>query len=355
MLREYIFPIRSTTSSLVVALRFSTGWGAAAGAAFALNLARRVGRLTILRSGRNLSGGIMGLLEAHAGLAGKVAVVVGGAGGFVGRGVTLGLARAGVHIAACDNDEAAVRAIAPEVEALGPRILAVPADVTDEQSLDAFYDRAGAQFDRLDILVNVAGGVKRCLFSESTREDNARDIRLNYGYIIDSMRRAIPLIRRGGRGGSIINFTTIEAHRGAATYAVYAGAKAATTNFSRAMAVELGADDIRVNLIAPDTSPGRASNSALYAEDFERLARLGSDALARAYQMYVPLKRAPSVEDIVNGVLFLASDLSRSITGTTLHIDGGTIAALGFLDWPYGDSFMPAPLGGTLGRLFGKS
>ena len=162
----------------------------------------------------------------------------------------------------------------------------------------------------------------------------------------------MPLIRRGGRGGSIINFTTIEAHRGAATYAVYAGAKAATTNFSRALAVELGGDGIRVNLIAPDTSPARASNSALYPEDFARLAALGEDALAETYKMYVPLKKAPSVEDVVNGVLFLASDLSRSITGTTLHIDGGTSAAWGFMDWPYGDSFMPAPLGGSLSRLF---
>jgi NAD(P)-dependent dehydrogenase (short-subunit alcohol dehydrogenase family) len=294
----------------------------------------------------------MGLLEAHAGLAGKVAVVVGGAGGFMGRGITLALAQAGVHIAACDNDDEAVRTIVQDVEALGSRILSVRADVTDADALDAFYDRVEAELDRVDIVVNVAGGVKRSLFVETTREDNARDIRLNYGYIIDSVRRAIPLIRRGGRGGSIINFTTIEAHRGAATYAVYAGAKAATTNFSRALAVELGGDGIRVNLIAPDTSPARASNSALYPEDFERLAALGEDALAATYKMYVPLKKAPSVEDVVNGVLFLASDLSRSITGTTLHVDGGTIAALGFMDWPYGDSFMPAPLGGTLSRLF---
>jgi NAD(P)-dependent dehydrogenase (short-subunit alcohol dehydrogenase family) len=294
----------------------------------------------------------MGLLEAHAGLAGKVAVVVGGAGGFMGRGVTLALAKAGVHIAACDNDEEALRTIVPDVQAFGSRILSVSADVTDSDALEAFYDRVEAEFDRVDILVNVAGGVRRSPFVKTTREENARDIRLNYGYVIDSAKRAIPLIRRGGRGGSIINFTTIEAHRGAATYAVYAGAKAATTNFSRALAVELGADGIRVNLIAPDTSPARASNSALYPEDFARLAALGEDALSEAYKMYVPLKYAPSVDDVVNGVLFFASDLSRSITGTTLHIDGGTIAALGFIDWPYGDSFMPAPLGGTLGRLF---
>ena len=77
------------------------------------------------------------------------------------------------------------------------------------------------------------------------------------------------------------------------------------------------------------------------------------DVLAESMKMYVPQKKAPAVEDLVNGVLFLASDLSRAITGTTLHIDGGTIAALGFIDWPFGDSFMPAPLGGTLRHLFG--
>src|SRR5580692_10817947 len=208
----------------------------------------------------------MGLLEAHAGLAGKVAVVVGGAGGFMGRGITLALAKAGVRIAACDNDDEAVHTIVQEVEALGSRILSVRADVTDADTLDAFYDRVDKEFDRVDIVVNVAGGVKRSLFVESTREDNARDIRLNYGYIIDSVRRAVPLIRRGGRGGSIINFTTIEAHRGAATYAVYAGAKAVTTNFSRALAVELAAEGIRINMIAPDTTPSRGSTNSMSAE-----------------------------------------------------------------------------------------
>ena len=296
----------------------------------------------------------MGLLEAHAGLAGKVAVVVGGCGEIQGRAVTLALAKAGVAIAACDIDEAAVGAIVPQVEALGSRMLAVHADVADPPALDAFYDRVEAEFDRVDIVVNLVGGVKRSLFVDTTREDNARDIRLNYGYVIDSVRRAVPLIRKGGRGGSIINFTTIEAHRGAATYAVYAGAKAATTNFSRAMAVELGADRIRVNLLAPDTSPAKTSNAALAPADFERLARLGPDALNKSIEFYVPLKEPTPVEDLVNGVLFLASDLSRSITGQTLHIDGGTSAALGFLDWPYGDSFMPAPLGGSLAKLFGE-
>jgi NAD(P)-dependent dehydrogenase (short-subunit alcohol dehydrogenase family) len=296
----------------------------------------------------------MGMLEAHAGLAGKIAVVVGGAGEIIGRAVTLGLAKAGVSIAACDMHEDAVAAIVPEVEAFGVGILSVHTDVADPEALDRFYDRVDAEIGRVDIVVNVVGGVKRSLFMKTTREENARDVRLNYGYVIDSVRRAVPLIRNGGNGGSIINFTSIEAHRGAATYAVYAGAKAATTNFSRAMAVELGAEQIRVNLIAPDTSPARTSNAALYPEDFKRFAALGEEAMLQSMKIYVPQKKAPSVDDIVNGVLFLASDLARAITGTTLHIDGGTSASLGFLDWPE-DSFMPAPLGGTLARLFPKN
>lgn len=296
----------------------------------------------------------MGLLEAHAAFAGKTAIVVGGAAGFLGRGVTLGLVGEGVNVICCDNDREGLDAIVPEVEGMGRSISAHYADVADPASLDAFFDQVEKETGSADILINVAGGVQRSLFEKTSRESHARDIRLNYDYVVQSCQRALPLLRSGEKGGSIINFTTIEAHRGAATFAVYAGAKAATTNFSRALAVELGADMIRVNCVATDTSPARASNGALAPEDFKRLAELGEDALARSIEFYVPQKRPPSVEEVVDGVIFLASDLSRTITGQTLHIDGGTSASWGFLDWPGGDSFMPAPLGGALKMMFGS-
>jgi NAD(P)-dependent dehydrogenase (short-subunit alcohol dehydrogenase family) len=82
--------------------------------------------------------------------------------------------------------------------ALGVRILSVHADAGDPQALDAFYDEVEAGFGAIDIVVNVVAGVKRSLFMNTTREDNVRDNRLNYGYVIDSCRRAIPLIRKGG-------------------------------------------------------------------------------------------------------------------------------------------------------------
>jgi NAD(P)-dependent dehydrogenase (short-subunit alcohol dehydrogenase family) len=293
----------------------------------------------------------MGLLDAHKAMAGKVAVVVGGAAGYLGRGTTLGLVGEGVRVIVADNDREGLAAIVPEVEALGGTISAHFADVADEASLDAFWDAVAAETPRVDILVNVAGLVERNLFENTTRALHARDIRMNYDYIVQSCQRALPLLRASGEGASIVNYTTIEAHRGAATFAVYAGAKAATTNFTRALAVELGADQIRVNCLASDTTLARASNAALAKEDFDRFAELGADAMAQSIAFYVPQKRPPSVEDVVNGVLFLVSDLSRSLTGQTLHVDGGTSASWGFLDWPFGDSFMPAPLGGTLKKL----
>lgn len=293
----------------------------------------------------------MGLLEAHAALAGKVAIVVGGAFG-IGRAISLGLAKAGVSVACCDYDAEAVEAISFEARQQGCTLFAMVADVCEAADLDAFFDEIERRFDSADILVNVAGGVRNGPFLESTAEQNARDIRLNYGYVIDSIKRAVPMIGKSGRGGSIINFTTIEAHRGAAGFAVYAGAKAATTNFSKALAVELGDQRIRVNLIAPDTTPSRTNRNAMPDDYRERQGRLRTETKPKGMEMYIPLMENPNEDDLVNAVLFLASDLSRMVSGTTIHVDGGTIAASGFVRWPHGDPIMPVPGPQSLHRLF---
>ena len=302
----------------------------------------------------------MGLLDAHKAMATKTAVVVGGAAGHLGRGTTLGLAREGVKIICCDNDREGLESIVGEVAALGTGATIVPiyGDVMDPASFDAFWDQVEKLTDSIDILVNVPGGVARMLFENTSRQSHANNIRYNYGYHIDSCQRALPLLKKSGAngdkgGGAIVNFTSIEAHRGAATFAVYAGAKAALTNFSRALAVELGQHNIRVNCLASDTSPARTTNAALAAEDFVRLAECGPDTMDEAMKIYVPMKRAPSVEEVVDGVVFLTCDLSRTVTGATLFVDGGTYAAFGFLDWPGGDSWMPAPLGGSMKLMFG--
>jgi NAD(P)-dependent dehydrogenase (short-subunit alcohol dehydrogenase family) len=293
----------------------------------------------------------MSLIEQRANLNGKVAAIVGGASG-IGAAVTLTLAGAGVDVAFCDINSVGVARAQNAAETLGRRALAMTADATNAQQLANFYAATSSQFERLDILVNVVGGVRRRNFMDATAEECAADIHRNYGYVIESVRHAVPLIRKGGRGGSIINFTTIEAHRGAAGFAVYAGAKAATTNFTRALAVELGSDRIRVNTLAPDTTPSEGNVRALAPELLARMANIPAEAVKASMDMYIPMKAQPSAEDLANGVLFLASDLSTFVTGTTLHVDGGTMAAAGFLDWPFGDGYLPVPMDGTLGRLF---
>lgn len=292
----------------------------------------------------------MSRLVERAALKGRKAVIVGGASG-IGAAATLALAQEGVDVAFCDILQEALEPTRAQAETQGVKAIACQADAIDRAALGRFYDLVEAEFGSIDILVNLAGGTLRRAFAEGDADADERDIRRNYGYVLDSTRRAIPLITKSGKGGSIINFTTIEAHRGAASFAVYAGAKAATTNFTAALAVELGGQGIRVNCIAPDTTPS-AGNANAVPGITESFASLPAEVAGRGMAMYVPLKRVPMPEDLADAVVFLASDLSRFVSGITLHVDGGTKAASGFIDWPFGDGFVPTPLAGTLGAMF---
>lgn len=292
-----------------------------------------------------------GFLDERARLSGKVAALIGGGGG-IGAAVSLALAQAGVDLAICDIDEAQMAETAQAARALDRKVTTCHADATDEAALDGFYDRLEQDFGRLDIVVNVAGGTQRRAFLETSRADIAADIHRNYGYVVQSVQRAVPLIGRSGDGGSIVNFTTIEAHRGAAGFSVYAGAKAATANFTRAMAVELGKGKIRLNCIAPDTTPSRGNMNGLPPEFGEAFGRLPPSTMPKGMEMYIPRGEQPPADALADAVLFLASDLARFVSGMTMHVDGGTMAAAGFLDWPFGDGFVPVPLAGTLDRMY---
>jgi 3-oxoacyl-[acyl-carrier protein] reductase len=202
----------------------------------------------------------MGILDKRGNLAGRRAIVIGG-GVAIGRAVTLALAEAEIDVAFCDIDAEGVRTTSAEARAMGRKVLGEVANAIVPEQLAAFYASAGKFFDSVDIVVNVVGGTLMQPLMEKTPEACAEDIQRNYGYVVQSFRHAIPLIRKTGRGGSITSFTTIEAHRAAGGFAVYAGAKAATTNFSKAMAWELGPEGIRVNTIAPDTTDSRATRT----------------------------------------------------------------------------------------------
>ncbi|MEV3960361.1 SDR family NAD(P)-dependent oxidoreductase [Nocardia sp. NPDC050193] len=265
----------------------------------------------------------MGWFEERGGLAGSVAVVTGGAGGL-GRAIVEDLAANGVHAAVVDLDPAAVAELCESPA--GHEAVVHHGDARDPAVLAALFEAADARWGRLDTLVNVVGGTFRAPFTETGPKGWDALLRTNLTHVLHACQLAVPRMRAGGRGGSIINITTIEAHRAAPGFAVYAAAKAAVEQFARTLAVEVAPDGIRVNNIAPDFVP---------TPNLERIGT-GDNAMTdpEGVKVAIPMGRAGQLTDISHCAVFLASRLSAYLTGTTLHPDGGTWASAGWFNWP---------------------
>lgn len=291
----------------------------------------------------------MSLLDDRAQLQGKTAIVIGGGGG-IGRAVSVDLARAGVRVAICDIDGEAMAETVNMIRAEGTLLLSEVMDARDPAAIERLFGKFDAVSPQLDILINVTGGTRFAMFADSTPEDWERDANWNYLYVLHSSKHAIPRMRAAG-GGAIVNITTIEAHRAAPGYSVYAGYKAALTNFSRSLAVELGREKIRVNTIAIESVP--TASQAKIRTNFNWQDPSRAEELTRAgFEMYVPLSRTGAHQELANTVLFLASDLSSFITGTALHVDGGAWASSGWMRWPGDDWYFPRPSPSALERMF---
>ena len=267
----------------------------------------------------------MGWFEEAAGLRGTVAVVTGGAGGL-GEQISLDLAANDVRVAAVDIDEDAVRALQRNLEELGQDAMIQHGDARDPQALSALFDAVDRRWGRVDTLVNVVGGTFQADFSETSPKGWDALLRMNLLHVLHACHLAIPRMRAGGRGGSIVNLTTVEAHRAAPGFTVYSAAKAAVEQFARSLAVELGPDGIRVNNVAPDFTP--TPNMLKIRDD------VPTSATPFGARIRFPLGRAGRPRDVSGCVVFLASDLAGYVTGTTLHPDGGTLASSGWFNWP---------------------
>jgi 3-oxoacyl-[acyl-carrier protein] reductase len=278
-------------------------------------------------------------LDQRAALAGKVAFVAGGGGGL-GRAVALDFARAGMHLALCDRDADALASTAADARNVGAKVVDGVLDVRDADALSGFFDVSDREFDRLDVLVNVVGGTFRSDFLDVNAKGVDTLVRTNFTWVAEATRLAATRMAATG-GGSIMTITSIEAHRAAPRYAVYAAMKAAVTHLSKILAVELGPAGIRVNCIAPDIVPTVGMGKLLGAG-----GRDGDDPLDA---VQIPLARKGRAEDVGNCALFLASDLSSYITGTTLHPDGGALASSGWLQWPGAGWTARPPAGALLG------
>lgn len=267
----------------------------------------------------------MGWFDERAGLQGTVAVVTGGAGGL-GRAIVQDLSANGARVALIDIDPEALESVRKDFEQRGAELIAFHGDVREPDTLSGLFAASDQQWGRLDTLVNVVGGTFRAPFVETRPKGWDALLRTNLLHVLHASSLAIPRMRAGGRGGSIINISTIEAHRAAPGFAVYSAAKAGIEQFARTLAVELAPDRIRVNNVAPDYVP---------TPNLQSISGDGSAySTETGLQIGIPMGRPGDVTDVSNAVVFLASNLSSYITGTTLHPDGGTYASAGWFNWP---------------------
>lgn len=260
----------------------------------------------------------------------QVAVITGGGGG-IGRATALAFAAAGADIVIGDIVPERCDETAARVRELGRRALAIPTDVMEIDKIRALVATASEQFGRIDILVNNAGGAKPTPFLEQSERSWRRHIDLNLVSMFAATSAAVPVMIRGGRGGAIINVSSIEASRAAPNFAVYAACKAGMLNFTRSMALELADHGIRVNAIAPDytVTPGLRGNFTGPVDPASWTQPTEQQQAAAARR--IPLGRPGIDAECGQVALFLASTMSAYVTGSVIPVDGGAWASSGWL------------------------
>jgi NAD(P)-dependent dehydrogenase (short-subunit alcohol dehydrogenase family) len=241
-------------------------------------------------------------------LQGKVVIVTGAARG-VGRAMVGAFVEQGAKVIATDRDaEGLAETCAPF-----PEVVSLAEDVSRPEGAEKIVETAVKQFGQLDVCVNNAAVAPHTALLEETMEVWDRVYAVNCRGTFLMTQAAGKAMISGGRGGRIINFSSGASLRGGPGAAAYASSRAATESFSRVAAIELAPHNILVNTVSPgliDTQP-----KPLPPE-------MAKSLQARIPTM--PLARAGTPKEVAHLVMFLASDASSFITGTVIHVDGGS-------------------------------
>ena len=242
----------------------------------------------------------------------RVAVVTGGGQG-IGEATALAIADLGADVAVCDMNADTLPSTVAAVEARGRRCISEVIDVRDDGLVEAFMQRTANELGPIDILVNNAGGGFWAPFADVSAKGETALVRENFGTVANCVRHGLGHMNDGA---AIVNVTSVEAYHSAPGFGVYSAMKAAVQQFSQTLAVELGGRGIRVNCVAPDMIPTP-----------------GDEGLAEAADPLIdglhptPLRRMGSAEECAAVICWLASDLASFVTGSSIPVDGGTVAA----------------------------
>ncbi len=248
-------------------------------------------------------------------LEGKVAIVTGAAKG-IGAAIVEAFAREGARVAGLDLDRARLEAVARAAGARGADVLALYADVTRSVEVDRALDAVLAKWARVDVLVNNAGGFAVIRATEDIPEDEWQAILAsNLTSAFLCTKAVLPVMKRQ-RYGRIVNLASVVGRGGGVRVTShYAAAKAGVIGFTRHLALEVGAEGITVNAVAPGTT---ATERVLKARTPEE-TRLVAEA--------IPVRRLGEPGEIAEAVVFLASDGASFINGATLDVNGGQVMA----------------------------
>jgi len=242
----------------------------------------------------------------------KVAVVSGGGGG-IGRAVVLRLAEWDYFPVILDKSEAAGQETLAELISQGKKGVFIEVDLIKKSEVQNTFTKIISDFDRVDLLVNLAGGTlyKYPIQDFPLKEwKEVIDVNLKGTFLCC---QAVIGVMKKHKNGAIINTSSNYGITGSATRTAYSAAKAAVIAFSKSLALELAPYGIRVNVIAP----GRTATTRV-------MSHYSSEGWAEAGKQ-IPMGRVGDPRDIAEGVVFLAGEDSRTMTGQTLHVNGGLV------------------------------
>jgi NAD(P)-dependent dehydrogenase (short-subunit alcohol dehydrogenase family) len=250
-------------------------------------------------------------------LQGKVALITGGASG-IGRATAVLFAAEGAAVAIADLNETEGQAVLQEICKSGDKAIFEKADVTRSGDCQRVVDRTLREFGSIHILFNNAGIIRRASVTELNEEDWDRVMEVNVKSIFLMSRLVIPYMVRAG-GGAIINTASGWGLSGGSKAAVYCASKGAVVLLTKAMAVDHGPQNIRVNCICPGDT-----DTPMLRDEAQQVGEPTERFLAEAARR--PLGRVGTPEEIARAALYLASDKSSFVTGTALVVDGGGLA-----------------------------
>lgn len=246
-------------------------------------------------------------------LANKVAIIT-GAGSGMGREEALLFAKEGAKVVATDINEAAVQAVANEIQAAGGEAVAFAHNVASEEDWNRIVEAVIAKYGQIDVLVNNAGISFAQGMLDTTIEQWDRVMSINLSSVFLGMKKVIPHMQEK-KNGSIVNISSIAGLSGSSGAGAYTASKGGVRLLTKAAAVDYGKDNIRVNSVHPG-----------FIETPMSAEFVNNDQMRAWFLSQTALPRIGQAREVAQAVLFLASDASSYITGVELPVDGGVIA-----------------------------